>query len=103
MREIPKYSYRVFWSSDDNEFVATCTEVPGLSGLGPSEAEAIGELKTALAVWLDHLESEGVPAPEPAQDGFSVIAHFDLQLKDIPPSQAQTASTNTATPIRYAA
>jgi predicted RNase H-like HicB family nuclease len=65
MRKIPHYSYRVFWSKEDGEYVAECDEIPGLSGLASSEAQAIKELKVAISVWLDHLISNGESLPTP--------------------------------------
>lgn len=65
MREVPHYSYRVFWSLEDGEYVAECGEIPGLSGLGSTEVGAIKELKIAIGVWLDHLKSVGSPLPNP--------------------------------------
>ena len=52
MPPIPRYSYRVFWSDEDGEFVAACAEIPGLSGLGSTEAAAVEELEVAVAGWL---------------------------------------------------
>jgi predicted RNase H-like HicB family nuclease len=60
-----EYTYQISWSDDDGEFLATCVEIPGLSGLGQTEAEALAELKEALSAWLDHLRSEGLPLPKP--------------------------------------
>jgi predicted RNase H-like HicB family nuclease len=65
MRKVPHYSYRVFWSKEDGEYVAECGEIQGLSGLGPSEAEAIEELKVAIGIWLDHLKSVESALPTP--------------------------------------
>ena len=65
MRKIPHYSYRVFWSKEDREYVAECDEIPGLSGLASSEAQAIKELKVAIDVWLHHLSSTGESLPTP--------------------------------------
>jgi predicted RNase H-like HicB family nuclease len=67
MLAIPRYSYRVFWSEEDAEFVAVCTEIPGLSGLAPTEAGAIEELKVAIGGWLEHLTEQGIGWPEPDQ------------------------------------
>jgi len=71
MPTIPRYSYRVFWCPEDKEFVATCVEVPDLSGLAPTEAGAIAELKVAIGGWLGHLSEEGTPWPEPNPAAFS--------------------------------
>jgi len=65
MPVVPPYSYCVFWSPEDKEFVATCVEIPGLSGLAPTEAGAIEELKVAIGGWLEHLSEQGTPWPEP--------------------------------------
>ena len=65
MREIPPYAFRTSWSDRDAECVATCDEIPGLSGLGPTPARALAELRIAIAAWLDYLASRGVPAPAP--------------------------------------
>lgn len=61
----PRYSFQVFWSAEDQEFVATCVEIPGLSGLGATEEAALGEVKTAVQVWLDYLVAHGEPLPVP--------------------------------------
>lgn len=66
MPELPRYSYRMSWSEGDGECVATCDEMPGLSGLGPTPARATHELEVAIAAWLDYLASRGLPAPPPA-------------------------------------
>lgn len=65
MADLPRYSYRVSWSAGDGECVATCDEIPGLSGLGPTPARATRELEVAIAAWLDYLGSRGLPWPLP--------------------------------------
>jgi predicted RNase H-like HicB family nuclease len=65
MHDVPAYSFRTAWSERDGECVATCDEIPGLSGLGPTPARALAELRIAIAAWLDYLASSGVPAPAP--------------------------------------
>jgi predicted RNase H-like HicB family nuclease len=73
MRKIPHYSYRVFWSTEDGEYVAECDEIPGLSGLAPSETQAIKELKVAIGVWLDHLSSTGESLPMPHASAHTAV------------------------------
>jgi predicted RNase H-like HicB family nuclease len=59
-----KYSYRVFWSADDGEYVAACIEIPSLSGLGATpEAAMLEAREAAVCGWLAHLTSEGTPPP----------------------------------------
>lgn len=61
--DLPRYSYRMSWSEWDGECVATCDEIPGLSGLGPTPPRAVHALEVAIAAWLDYLASRGLPAP----------------------------------------
>ena len=70
MHDVPAYSFRTSWSDRDGECVATCDELPGLSGLAPTPARAIAELRIAIAAWLDYLAARGIAAPPPiAPDG----------------------------------
>ena len=69
MPELPPYAYRLSWSEGDGECVATCLEIPGLSGLGPTPARATRELEVAIAAWLDYLASRGLAPPAPHQGG----------------------------------
>jgi len=59
------YAVRLSWSERDGECVATCAELPGLSGLGPTPAHASAELRIAIGAWLDYLAAHGLPAPPP--------------------------------------
>jgi len=61
--EINKYTYRVTWSEEDEEFVGLCAEFPSLSWLAatPGKAlEGIGEVvKNCIGDMLQH--SEDIP------------------------------------------
>lgn len=65
-----KYSFRVVWSDEDNAYVATCPELPGVSALGASEDEALREAKVAMELYIeDVLESgEALPAPQTVRE-----------------------------------
>ena len=39
--DVSRYTYRVTWSIEDGEFVATCAEFPSLSWLADSQAAAL--------------------------------------------------------------
>jgi predicted RNase H-like HicB family nuclease len=64
-RSVPAYHYRISFSEEDGEYVATCDEVPGLSGLGGTPQDAVTQLETALRGWLEYLTEQQVPLPEP--------------------------------------
>lgn len=39
--DVSRYTYRVTWSVEDGEFVATCVEFPSLSWLAESQSAAL--------------------------------------------------------------
>lgn len=60
-----KYTYRVLWSDEDEEFVGRCAELPSLSWLAPSREAALkGIVKVARQAVKDlTAEGEAIPAP----------------------------------------
>jgi predicted RNase H-like HicB family nuclease len=62
---IPKYSYRTFWYEEDQEYVAECEEIPGLSALAATPENAIRELKEAILAYFEILDEQGLPYPAP--------------------------------------
>lgn len=65
MNRLP-YVLEVFRSGPEQEFVAVYREIPGLSGVGATESEAIDELKLATNAWLEYLRENNLPPPAAA-------------------------------------
>lgn len=63
--DITHYTYRITWSSGDDEFVATCAEFPLLSWLAPDPDEALQQLRAVVSDAVADMESEGEPVPQP--------------------------------------
>ncbi len=61
----PKYTYRVSWSDEDQEFVGTCLELPSLSGLAKTQAGALQEITEVVEESVKSLIEEGSHPPEP--------------------------------------
>ncbi len=59
------YTYRVSWSPDDREYVATVVEFRSLSWLAADPAAALLGLRALVAEVVDDLVASGEPAPEP--------------------------------------
>lgn len=53
----------VFWSDEDECYIATLPEFPFLSGLGDTKEEALRELEIALEASIRLYEDEGWPLP----------------------------------------
>ncbi len=65
MNNRANYSSSIAWSPRDNAFVAVSPELPGLSGLGPTPAQAIEELGVAIELALEEYKAAGEKPPEP--------------------------------------
>jgi predicted HicB family RNase H-like nuclease len=66
------YAYRVSWSEEDQEFVATCAEFPSLSHLAASQMAALNGMRALVADVVQDMASRGETPPVPlAQRHFS--------------------------------
>lgn len=62
------YTYRVTWSPDDGEYVATVAEFPSLSWLESDQAEALKGLVQVVADAVEDMQANGEAIPEPLAD-----------------------------------
>jgi len=60
-----KYSINLLWSEEDDCYVATVSEFPGLSAFGESPEEAIKEAKIAVDGFLRVFKEDGCLIPKP--------------------------------------
>src|ERR1039457_6737386 len=65
MPDATHYTYRVAWSVEDGEHVATVAEFPSLSWLPPTPVEALAGLANVVRDVLADLAVSGEPVPEP--------------------------------------
>ena len=59
-----KYEIIVYWSQDDDAFVAEVPELPGCSAHGGSYESALANIEEAMLFWLDTAREDGRPIPE---------------------------------------
>ena len=62
------YTYRVTWSPEDHEHVATCVEFPSLSWLDEDEVEALRGIRNLVAETVEEMRANGEAVPEPFAD-----------------------------------
>lgn len=80
--EVDHYTYRVSWSAEDGEHIATCVEFPSLSWLAHSQVEALKGLEAVIEDVLSDLEAEGEPIPRPLSErGYS--GKFNVRVGEI--------------------
>ena len=60
-----KYETIIYWSKEDNAYVAEVPELPGCMAHGDSYESALGNVKDAIQLWLDTASKFGDPVPEP--------------------------------------
>ena len=65
MLQNDRYTYRVTWSEEDNEYVGLCAEFPSLSWLEPSPEEALKGIRQTVPQVVSDLEASGESVPEP--------------------------------------
>jgi antitoxin HicB len=60
-----KYLIEVFWSDEDQGYIAVVPDLPGCSAWGAKPEEAIREIQDAQAAWIEACAKAGDPVPEP--------------------------------------
>ena len=48
-----KYQILIYWSDEDQTFIAEVPELPGCMAHGASHTEALTDVKDAIELWLD--------------------------------------------------
>lgn len=60
-----KYEIIIYWSQDDQAFVAEVPELPGCAAHGPTQEAALANAQQAVRLWTDTAREFGDPVPEP--------------------------------------
>lgn len=60
-----RYTYRVTWSVDDEEYVGLCAELPSLSWLAATPEKALSGIRKVVADVVKEMETSGEKAPQP--------------------------------------
>lgn len=62
------YSYRVFWSSEDESYIGLCAEFPGVFHIDENPHNAIDGIIVLVGELVQILITDGDPIPEPLAD-----------------------------------
>ena len=60
-----RYTYRVTWSEDDNEYVGLCAEFPSLSWLASTPEAALKGIRKVVEEVVKDMRENGEEVPEP--------------------------------------
>ena len=59
------YAIEIFYSEEDEGFIAIVPELPGCSAFGKTEEDALKEVKIATQLWLETAKEIGRDIPLP--------------------------------------
>ncbi len=60
-----KYEIIIYWSEEDQVFVAEVPELPGCMAHGDTQELALANAKEAIQLWIDAAREVGRPIPAP--------------------------------------
>jgi predicted RNase H-like HicB family nuclease len=61
----PRYEIILFWSDEDDAFVAEVPELPGCAADGATYQEALDNAQIVIREWIETAKELGRPIPEP--------------------------------------
>lgn len=87
-----KYTYRVMWSEEDQEYVGLCAEFPSLSWLAESQGGALNGITKLVADVLKDMARSKEPIPDP----FSLREFKGHIALRVPPEQHRELTMEAA-------
>jgi predicted RNase H-like HicB family nuclease len=62
---MPKYEVIIYWSQEDQAFIAEVPELPGCAADGKTYQEALRNVEVIIQEWLETAKGLGRPIPAP--------------------------------------
>ena len=60
-----KYEIIIYWSDEDQAFIAEVPELPGCAADGPTYKEALANAEIVIQEWIETARELNRPVPEP--------------------------------------
>ncbi len=60
-----KYELIIYWSDDDQAFIAEVPELPGCAADGKTYKEAVEKVEGIIQEWIETAKELGRPIPKP--------------------------------------
>jgi predicted RNase H-like HicB family nuclease len=64
-KSMSKYEIIIYWSKDDQAFIAEVPELAGCAADGATYQEALANVETVICEWIETAKELGRPIPEP--------------------------------------
>jgi predicted RNase H-like HicB family nuclease len=68
------YAIEIFYSEEDEGFIAVVPELPGCSAFGETQVRALKEVKIAMKLWLETAKEIGREIPAPQKRSLMAIS-----------------------------
>jgi predicted RNase H-like HicB family nuclease len=62
---MPKYEVILYWSEEDQAFIAEVPELPGCAADGKTYREALADAEIVIQEWIETARELGCPVPTP--------------------------------------
>ena len=60
-----RYEIIMYWSKEDEAFIAEVPELPGCAADGATYLEALEEVQIVMDIWMETAKEQGWEIPEP--------------------------------------
>lgn len=61
----PKYEVIIYWSEEDQAFIAEVPELPGCAADGKTYRESLTNVEVVIKEWIETAQELGRPIPQP--------------------------------------
>lgn len=61
----PRYEVIIYWSNEDEAFIAEVPELPGCAADGSTYQEALNNVQVIIEEWIERAKELGRPIPAP--------------------------------------
>jgi predicted RNase H-like HicB family nuclease len=61
-----RYEVIIYWSNEDQSFIAEVPELPGCAADGATYQEAVANVETVIQEWIETAQELGRSVPEPS-------------------------------------
>jgi predicted RNase H-like HicB family nuclease len=65
MRSKYRYEIIIFWSTEDDAYIAEVPELPGCAADGSTYQEALANAEVVIGEWIETAKELGRPVPKP--------------------------------------
>jgi predicted HicB family RNase H-like nuclease len=87
-----RFTYRVTWSAEDNEYIGLCVEFPSLSWLARTPEDALAGIRRIVRGAVRDMEDAGELVPTPLS-----VKHYSGQFRvRIPPEVHRSLAVQAA-------